>query len=190
MICIKAPAQYIVASDDIKIRPRVFLAGSIEMGEAELWQDKVSAALKGIDCIVYNPRRDDWDSSWEQTIENPEFKQQVEWELTHIGKSDIIFFYFDPNTKSPITLLEFGICVERPTNLIVVCPEGFWRKGNLDVTSNFYGLETTIGSLEAGIEKLKEQITFLRGVYHALETQNNNDDDSEWTGANLSGRIS
>lgn len=42
----------------------VFLAGSIEMGAAEDWQDKLTKLLNhpNIDYIL-NPRRDDWDST-------------------------------------------------------------------------------------------------------------------------------
>lgn len=43
----------------------IFLAGSIEMGKAENWQDKVVRLLKDKEVIIFNPRRDDWDSSWE-----------------------------------------------------------------------------------------------------------------------------
>lgn len=40
----------------------LFLAGSIEMGKAENWQDRITKAFEGIDDIVIlNPRRDDWD---------------------------------------------------------------------------------------------------------------------------------
>ncbi len=46
---------------------RVFLAGSIEMGKAEQWQERIVAALSGAgDLVILNPRRDDWDDSWEQ----------------------------------------------------------------------------------------------------------------------------
>src|SRR4051794_33293553 len=41
----------------------VFLAGSIEMGQAEPWQSAVEDALAGEDVVILNPRRDEWDSS-------------------------------------------------------------------------------------------------------------------------------
>lgn len=42
---------------------RVFLAGSIEMGQAEQWQERVVHALSDAgDLVILNPRRDDWDS--------------------------------------------------------------------------------------------------------------------------------
>jgi hypothetical protein len=37
----------------------VFLAGSIEMGKAEMWQDRLAAKVADIeDVVLFNPRRD------------------------------------------------------------------------------------------------------------------------------------
>lgn len=131
----------------------VFLAGSIEMGAAVNWQEQVTAALDGKDLTILNPRRDDWDSSWVQSIENPQFREQVEWELNALDRADCIIMYFDPNTKSPISLLELGLYA-RSTKLIVCCPEGFWRKGNVDVVCNKYGI-IQVATLDELIERLK-----------------------------------
>jgi len=111
---------------------RVFLAGSIEMGAAEDWQTKVQDALSDIDCVILNPRRDDWDSSWAQDISDLNFTTQVNWELGMLDASDVIFMYFDPATKSPISLLELGLYANS-NKLIVCCPEGFWRRGNVQI---------------------------------------------------------
>ena len=114
----------------------VFLAGSIEMDTAEDWQSKISEKLMTIDDVtILNPRRKIWDNSWVQTINNPYFVEQVTWELNGIEKADTVIFYFDPKTKSPITLMELGIVSQLPSdkNVIVCCPEGFWRKGNVDI---------------------------------------------------------
>ena len=56
---------------------KIFLAGSIDMGKAEDWQTRVADLLKNKSVILFNPRRDDWDSSWEQDIENINFRNQV-----------------------------------------------------------------------------------------------------------------
>jgi hypothetical protein len=119
----------------------VFLAGSIEMGNAEDWQKKFVETAMDIldDLIIYNPRRPDWDSTWEQKSENPHFFQQVTWEIQALEKSDIIFMYFVPGTQSPISLLELGMYLTS-NKLIVCCPEGFWRKGNVDVMCNMYSI--------------------------------------------------
>lgn len=113
----------------------VFLAGSIEMGTAENWQDKfVNLFSSELDINFFNPRREDWDSSWVQSIDNPQFNEQVNWELEAIDSADMVVFYFDPNTKSPITLMELGFVIGRQeAEIVVCCPEGFWRKGNVDI---------------------------------------------------------
>ncbi len=122
------------------IYPTIFLAGSIEMGVAENWQSISIEELKHYTSIIYNPRRDDWDSSWKQDISDPQFNVQVNWELEMLEKSDIVIFYFDPNTKSPITLMELGY-MARKRNVYVCCPNGFWRKGNVDIICERNGIK-------------------------------------------------
>lgn len=120
-------------------RKSVFLAGSIEMGKAENWQDKTAKEFEKNGWDILNPRRDDWDSTWKQDFENPQFFQQVTWELNALEHADLIVMYFDPNTKSPISLLEMGLFA-RSGKLRVVCPEGFWRKGNVEIVCQFYNI--------------------------------------------------
>lgn len=137
MIEIKAPHTY----SQYKDKKSIFLAGSIEMGTAEDWQSKVCSLLEKQDILILNPRRDEWDSSWEQSIDNPKFREQVEWELQALEDAQHIIFYFSPGTKSPITLMELGIhAVKNPQKCIVVCPQGYWRKGNVDIVCNRYGV--------------------------------------------------
>lgn len=127
-------------------KPIVFLAGSIEMGKAVDWQASVIAALADIDCLILNPRRPDWDASWVQSIDNPQFNEQVTWELDSMENADVIAFYFAPGTMSPISLLEFGMHAPKARygdkRIIACCPEGFWRKGNVDIVAARYGVES------------------------------------------------
>jgi hypothetical protein len=110
----------------------IFLAGSIEMGNCDDWQATVQELLKDDDVIIYNPRRESWDPTWEQRDTNPQFAHQVNWELDRLDEADIIFMYIDPATKSPITLLELGLFADSD-KLIVCCPDGFYRKGNIEI---------------------------------------------------------
>lgn len=141
----------------------IFLAGSIEMGTAIDWQQKVADYFKhSAVCdrvVLFNPRRDNWDSSWEQSIENPQFYQQVNWELNALEKCDLIFMYFAPNTKSPISLLELGKFADSH-KLIVCCPEGFWRKGNVDIVCDRYGIPA-YPDFNNAICALESKIAFL-----------------------------
>lgn len=148
---IQAPNELVTKESYVS----VFLGGSIEMGKAVDWQKEVIEALKNKQIIFLNPRRNDWDSSWEQKITNPEFKLQVTWELTALEFSDIIVMYFDPNTKSPISLLELGLHA-KSRKVIVYCPEGFWRKGNVDIVCEKYGIKQveSVDELIKTLEKI------------------------------------
>jgi len=118
----------------------IFLAGSIEMGKAVNWQQQIVNKLKDSNVMIYNPRRDDWDSSWVQSIDNPQFNEQVSWELEHLEKADLVPVYIDPKTTSPITLLELGLHANS-NKLVVCCPEGFYRKGNVDIVCERYNIK-------------------------------------------------
>lgn len=119
----------------------IFLGGSIEMGAACPWQDRVIDALSDRKGVILNPRRDDWDSSWEQDpTPGTKFHEQVTWELDGQERADILAFYFDPNTKSPITLLELGLGLGNIQPIIVYCPKTFWRYGNVKITCNRNGI--------------------------------------------------
>jgi hypothetical protein len=150
---VKAPGFYGLAG-----LPAVFLAGSIEMGKAVDWQTKVTEALTAIPCLVLNPRRSDWDSSWKQEIGNAQFNEQVSWELKGMEDAKVVAVYFDPATKSPITLMELGIWAGRqPAKLVVCCPEGFWRKGNVDIVCNRYHVQQ-VGTVEELISAIKAKL--------------------------------
>ena len=129
--------------------PSIFLAGSIEQDRATRWQDEVIGLLKPYSCTILNPRRANWDDSWEQRMDNFHFREQVEWELDALEKADMILMYFDPNTKSPISLLELGLFA-KSGKLVVCCPEGFWRKGNVDIVCQRFGIQQ-VESLEEGV---------------------------------------
>ena len=116
----------------------VFLAGSIEMGQAEPWQAAVEDALAGLPIAVLNPRRDAWDASWEQSIDNPQFRGQVEWELEGLERADVVAMYFSPSTQAPVTLLELGLTAASG-RLVACCPPGFWRRGNVEVVCARHG---------------------------------------------------
>jgi nucleoside 2-deoxyribosyltransferase-like protein len=120
-------------------RPALFLAGSIEMGTAHNWQEEISQRLTYQPGTILNPRRRNWDASWIQSIENPQFVAQVEWELQALTLADVIIMHFEPDAKAPVSLLELGLFHEK---MIVHCPEGFWRKGNVDIVCRWFEVPT------------------------------------------------
>jgi len=134
----------------------IFLAGSIEMGKAESWQNKIEKSLENENVNIFNPRRDEWDSSWEQKYENEQFRAQVMWELEALEQADIIAMYFDKLTQSPISLLELGLHA-KTGKMIVCCPEGFWRKGNVDTVCKKYNIPQ-VQTIEGLVEEIQRRI--------------------------------
>ena len=135
MIDVRKPPEPLPSADV----PSVFLAGSIEMGSAIDWQSEVTRALADRPIVVLNPRRDDWDASWRQSIDDARFREQVEWELEAQERATVIAMYFAPETKAPITLLELGLFA-RSGKLLVCCPAGSWRRGNVEIVCARYGI--------------------------------------------------
>jgi hypothetical protein len=145
--------------------PSLFLAGSIEMGAASDWQAATTEALADLPIAILNPRRDSWDASWVQDISNAPFRGQVEWELDHLEAADVVLFHFEPTTKSPITLLELGLMASRdPDRLVVSCPPGFWRRGNIQIVCDRFNIplfDTLSGALSATRDLLVARIAAL-----------------------------
>lgn len=136
----------------------VFLAGSIEMGKARDWQSHVTESLKDYEeLVVMNPRRDDWGPSWVQSIENDQFRWQVQWELNGLERADIIALYLDPGTMSPISLLELGLYA-RSRKIVCCCPDGFWRKGNVEVLAAEYAVHL-VNSLDDLIRVIRKRVS-------------------------------
>jgi hypothetical protein len=108
------------------------------------------------------------------------FREQVEWELDALEMAGMVVMYLAPGTISPVSLLElgfvagFGFYAVRKT--VVCCPEGFHRKGNVDIfcgqygipqVSSLDGLELAIRRENARVQKLKSQ-----GNRGSIETRN------------------
>jgi hypothetical protein len=153
--------QHLAPSNEYKKSnwPKVFMAGSIENGTASNWAETVCEQMAHQHVILLNPRREFWDPYLTQSINDPTFKTQVEWELEGLETSNLILMYFDPVTKSPISLLEFGMYVGSG-KLIVACPKGFWRRGNLEVTCAKYGV-TLLETLDELIIETKRRLKAL-----------------------------
>jgi hypothetical protein len=156
MIEIKAPNPYDINEQVINI----FLGGSIEMGVAENWQEKIVSYFNDYENVRFlNPRRDNWDSSWKQTpIKGTQFYEQVKWELDAQCESDIIIYNFCSNTISPITLLELG-GYGRVNNkkVFVCCPPDYFRYGNVVMFCKYFGIYITEDFQEL-IDTIKKEV--------------------------------
>lgn len=149
--------QVITAPEPLHITSTsIFLAGSIAQDKAEKWQDKVIAALSDTPMTILNPRRAQWDASWKQEKDFQPFHEQVSWELNALEAADNIIIYFDPKTEAPISLLELGLFAQSG-KVMVCCPEGFWRKGNVDIVCERFGIPQK-DTLETLIKELRNKL--------------------------------
>ena len=121
------------------LRPSLFLAGAIDEGRAEPWQDEVIEQLRDLDGVVLNPRRAEWQPGWAQRADDPEFVRQVQWELEGIEHADVVLMVFTKDAAAPVSLVELGLR-SHIGRMVVVCPAGFWRKGNVDLVCDRYGI--------------------------------------------------
>ncbi|KAL6711373.1 hypothetical protein ACN47E_005904 [Coniothyrium glycines] len=142
----KPPARAVVD------RPSVVLYGAIQSDPSKDWQTNLSASLSDLPVAILNPRRDDWDSSWIEDISFPKFKEQVDWEMDYANLADVIVFNFVPEAQTPITLLELGMYAGTG-KAIVCCPEGYWKRGNVQMVCTRYNIE-----LLDSLEDLKEKV--------------------------------
>jgi len=138
----------------------IFLAGSIDMGLTIDWQSAVVERFKDKKVTFFNPRRDEWDLSWKQVQSATNFNEQVNWEMNNLEDCDIIFMHFEEKSKAPISLLELGLNAASG-KMIVVCPDGFWRKGNVEIVCTRYNiplfntLEDGMGALETFVRRME-----------------------------------
>lgn len=118
---IKAPAKWPQGF-------KIFVAGTIDQGQSEDWQSQVAQELADYDVILLNPRREDWDENASEEL----IRDQIAWEQDGLDEADFRIFVFLKDSKSPVTFMELGEHLEDPG--AVMCPEGFWRKQNIDET--------------------------------------------------------
>lgn len=109
---------------------RIFLAGTIDNGDSTDWQQELINTINGVELrrptSIYNPRREEWPSS----DDHREIDRQIEWELSHLEKADLIVMNILANSKSPISLMELGLFA-REGRLMVFCPKTFYRYDNV-----------------------------------------------------------
>jgi hypothetical protein len=140
----------------------IFLAGSIDQGHAVDWQTAITKSLAHLPVTILNPRRHDWDSSWKEDISFEPFRTQVEWEQDMLEAADVIALYFSPDTKSPISLLELGLFA-RSGKLIVACPPGFWKRGNVQIICQRLNIEL-VKSGDELVQSVEKRLRQLRGI--------------------------
>lgn len=130
----------------------IFLSGSFPPGSRTEWQNFIEVELSTLRITILNPYNDAWDKTWQNDISFAPFRKQVEWELNMQDVASVIAVYFAPNTQAPISLLEFGLFA-RSGKVIVACPEGFWKRGNVQVICASLGIEL-VGTLDELVDSI------------------------------------
>jgi hypothetical protein len=140
-----------------KTGPTVFLSGYIDQLHAT-WQASLSTSLSHLPITILNPHRQDWDSSWRETLSFRPFTEQVSWELDEMEKADVIAICFGVITQAPITLMELGLFANSE-KCVVACPEGYCKRGHVQVVCERYGIQVLDSAAElkeAVVRKLTE----------------------------------
>lgn len=144
MQVVYAPTPYSFPRDKISI----FLGGSIELGQADNWQQRLTGFLTGKPysdkLVLLNPRREDWDQSIPtQDPDHPVLAEQINWELVCQDKADLVIYFFAADTISPITLFELGLYRDRQP--VVGASPAYKRYGNLKLTAKHFGFPVHTG---------------------------------------------
>ncbi|OTA00723.1 hypothetical protein A9Z42_0009830 [Trichoderma parareesei] len=143
---------------DSTSRKAIFLAGTTSPTGEPDWRQTLTRALLNLSITIYNPKRDDWDSTWREDFSDDRWAEQVQWELEMQDKADIVVVFFHGVSPAPISLLELGLCV-RSGRAIVCALEGYPKRGNVEAVCRRYGAKLVSSEddlRDAVIERLKQ----------------------------------
>ncbi|KAH0489663.1 hypothetical protein TgHK011_010081 [Trichoderma gracile] len=142
---------------DSASRKAIFLAGTTSpTGELD-WRRTLTEALSRFPITIFNPKRDDWDSTWREDFSDDRWAEQVQWELEMQDRADIVVVFFHGVSPAPISLLELGLCV-RSGKAIVCALGGYSKRGNVEAVCRRYGAKLVKSEddlKDAVIERLK-----------------------------------
>ncbi|KAI2482869.1 Nuc deoxyri tr2 domain containing protein [Pyrenophora tritici-repentis] len=140
----------------------VFTAGSIEMGNAVMWQEQMAQMLSDLPISVCNPRGREWNAAITPDAQYQEFRDQVDWELEALEQVDVIAFFFDVKTSSPVSLLELGLWAASD-KVVVCCGKDYWRHGNVKITCERYDVPM--------VESFADLVPAVKNMLHAKGMQ-------------------
>lgn len=153
-------AQVIMAPNrpTLTNNPSIFLAGTTSKTGEPDWRETLTQALAEYAITIFNPKRDDWDSTWREDFSDERWAEQVQWELDMQEAADIVVVFFHGVSPAPISLLEFGLCA-RSGKAIACALDGYSKKGNVEAVCRKY--ETTFVRTEdelkdAVVQRLKQ----------------------------------
>ena len=77
-------------------------------------------------------------------------------------RADVVAVFFAKGTQAAITLMELGLFIRTGKKVVVACEEGFWKRGNVQVVCERFGVDV-LGSLEELIEGVEEVVKGMGG---------------------------
>ena len=157
----------------------VFLAGSIEMGQARDWQnemigDEAECSLSSLDIAIYSPRRLKFAKLKGEDGFPEAFKEQLDWEHKHLEGSSIISMFFWggwPHEKeikrlAPVTMLELGeFC--HSGRIIVGCEQTYPKRDNVEYVCKKHGI-TIVDTLEELAVEVRKKVLELQAIPNVL----------------------
>lgn len=90
-------------------------------------------------ATVYDPFQPNWTGDWREDLGDACFRAQAEWELEKQEQAAVVVVFFDERAKSPVSLLELGLCA-RSGKAVVGCQRGYWKRGNVQAVCQRYGV--------------------------------------------------
>ena len=124
---ITAPEEYNIR--ELNLVNSIFLAGTIDNGESENWQEETCKWLESTgtnkEIVIFNPRRESWNSE----AGEDDIREQIRWELEALEKSRYIIMNILGTSKSPISLMELGLFHKK---MVVLCERNFYRYYNIE----------------------------------------------------------
>lgn len=137
-----ATVVYPTDRDLSKHRISIFLAGTTVKTTGPNWRETLISDLSQYPVTIIDPYQPKWDSTWREDMSDSRFREQVEWELHMQDCANIVAILFHPESQAPISLLELGLCARggEQKTVVVGCPEGFWKRGNVQVVCQRFGI--------------------------------------------------
>jgi hypothetical protein len=136
----------------------VFLGGAIDNDAPRNWQTFVADILEQRinHVVLFNPCRVNWTPMGDQTTNNQNLRDQINWELDALMVCDTILMYLLPGSVSPISLLELGLYLRSNSKLVVCCPDGFYWQTSIDITCQRAGVQV-YRTIEAAIDEVVQR---------------------------------
>jgi len=162
MRVITAPEEIDLENTDFKL----YLGGSIDKKYGSPWHRNIISFISSklgreSKLTIYNPKREEWDKDW--PADSKVIDEQALWELKAMEHADLIFMFFESSCSSSVGMMQLGLNAKEG-KLVVVCERHFWKKRDVDVICETYGVPR-YDSIAVGIgevrdfimEKLKEK---------------------------------